>query len=128
MYVDVTVAPPPTQDVGLFVQGIDSVSNCGDDDANEGYGQTKWLRNYLKNKPELGLSDSSFLYYDYTRDSATATPCPSSPLPEYEDEDACWSLNDSWTLSCPTWPLFCNTLPIPNGGQSRRLADSCTRT
>jgi len=93
----------PTNNVVLFVQGIASSSGCNDDTASPpaNYGQTKWLREYLK-LTDLGISDDSFFfYYDYTSGTDSSEQCsvvdPLNPLPTYAPSDACYSLDNVYT-------------------------------
>jgi pimeloyl-ACP methyl ester carboxylesterase len=104
-YVPLTVtctASPPTHNVVLFVQGIASSSGCNDNTPSPpaNYGQTKWLREYLK-LTDLGISDDSFFYYDYTSGTDSPQQCsvvdPLNPLPTYAPSDACYSLDNVYT-------------------------------
>ena len=117
--IDTTITVSPHNAV-LFVQGISSVSNCGDS-AVDNYNRISWLKDFLLQKTDLGLTEASFLYYDYTSynavlgvDESPSQCSETNPLPEYTSSDACYSLDDEYQLI--------STRYVDGGGEAARLA------
>lgn len=90
----------------LFIQGIGSTSCENRDEPAADFAEhVEWLRDSLKSDVE-GVDDDSFLYYTYTSGEISAArppvcsaePCPEAGCPKYDKHDACWSLDDEYSL------------------------------